>query len=52
MAGLGRLLFDALRGATCTAAGTVAAGGACLALATWLSDVVHAMVDPRLRERA
>lgn len=50
--GLGRLMFDALRGRDLyLAAGTAAAGGACLALATWLVDVAHALLDPRLRER-
>lgn len=48
--GLGRLLFDALRGRDLyLAAGAAAAGGAGLALATWITDVVHALVDPRVR---
>lgn len=49
--GLGRLLVDALRARDLfLAAGTAAAGAACLAVGTLAGDLVHAALDPRLRE--
>jgi len=50
--GLGRLMFDALRARDLyLVAGTAAAGATCLAAGTLAVDVVHAMLDPRVRER-
>ncbi|MCC7181463.1 MAG: ABC transporter permease [Acidobacteria bacterium] len=50
--GLGRLMFDALRARDLyLVAGTAAAGAACLAAGTLAADVVHARLDPRVRER-
>jgi peptide/nickel transport system permease protein len=49
--GLGRLMVDALRARDIyLVAGTAAAGAACLAAATFLTDVLHAAIDPRVRE--
>jgi peptide/nickel transport system permease protein len=49
--GLGRLMVDALRARDLfLAAGTAAAGAACLAGGTLLGDLVHAATDPRVRE--
>ncbi len=49
--GLGRLMFDALRARDLyLVAGTAAAGAMCLAVGTLVADLVHAAVDPRLRE--
>lgn len=49
--GLGRLMFDALRARDLyLVTGTAAAGATCLAAGTLLSDLLHAAVDPRLRE--
>jgi peptide/nickel transport system permease protein len=50
--GLGRLMFDALRSRDVyLVAGCAAAGGAFLAVGALLSDVLLAMIDPRLRGR-
>jgi peptide/nickel transport system permease protein len=49
--GLGRLMVDALRARDLfLVAGTAAAGAACLAVGTLLGDIVHAAIDPRMRE--
>jgi peptide/nickel transport system permease protein len=49
--GLGRLMVDALRARDLfLVAGTAAAGAACLAVGTFAGDVVHAALDPRVRE--
>jgi peptide/nickel transport system permease protein len=49
--GLGRLMVDGLRARDIyLVAGTAAAGAACLAAATFVTDVVHAAIDPRIRE--
>jgi peptide/nickel transport system permease protein len=49
--GLGRLMIDAMRARDLfLAAGTAAAGAACLAAGTLLTDLVHAAIDPRVRE--
>lgn len=48
--GLGRLMYDALRARDLyLVAGCAAAGAGCLAAGTFLADLVHAAVDPRLR---
>jgi peptide/nickel transport system permease protein len=48
--GLGRLLFDALRARDLyLVAGCVAAGAVVLAIGTFMADVLHAWVDPRVR---
>lgn len=48
--GLGRLMVDALSARDIyLVAGTAAAGAACLAAATFVTDVLHAAIDPRLR---
>lgn len=48
--GLGRLLFDALRARDLyLVAGAVAAGGIALAAGTFIVDVLHAWLDPRVR---
>lgn len=48
--GLGRLMYDALRGRDIfLVAGCAAAGALSLSVATLLSDVVLAVVDPRVR---
>jgi peptide/nickel transport system permease protein len=50
--GLGRLMFDALRARDLyLVAGAAAAGASCLAVGTLAADLLHAVVDPRLRER-
>jgi ABC-type dipeptide/oligopeptide/nickel transport system permease component len=49
--GLGRLMVDGLGARDIyLVAGTAAAGAACLAAATFVTDVVHAAIDPRVRE--
>lgn len=49
--GLGRLIVDAIRARDLDlVAGTAAAGAVCLALATLVGDLVHASLDPRIRE--
>jgi peptide/nickel transport system permease protein len=49
--GLGRLMVDALGARDIyLVAGTAAAGAACLAAAMFVTDVVHAALDPRIRE--
>lgn len=49
--GLGRLMVDALRARDLfLVAGTAAAGAACLAIGTLMGDIVHAAIDPRVRE--
>lgn len=49
--GLGRLMFDALRARDLfLVVGTAAAGATCLALGTLVADLVHAAIDPRIRE--
>lgn len=49
--GLGRLMFDALRARDLfLVAGTAAAGATCLAAGTLVADLLHAAVDPRIRE--
>lgn len=49
--GLGRLMVDALRARDLfLVAGTAAAGATCLAFGTILGDLVHAALDPRVRE--
>ena len=49
--GLGRLMVDALRARDLyLAAGTAAAGAACLAGGTLIGDLVHGAIDPRVRE--
>jgi peptide/nickel transport system permease protein len=51
--GLGRLMVDALRARDLyLVAGTAAAGAACLAVGTLIGDLVHAAIDPRVRETA
>lgn len=48
--GLGRLMFDALRGRDIfLVAGCAAAGAFSLSVGTLLADVIHAVVDPRVR---
>ena len=48
--GLGRLMFDALRGRDIfLVAGCAAAGAFSLSVGTLLSDVILAIVDPRVR---
>jgi peptide/nickel transport system permease protein len=50
--GLGRLMYDALRSRDLyLVAGCAAAGSVFLAAGTFVSDVVHAWADPRLRGR-
>lgn len=50
--GLGRLTYEALRARDIyLVAGCAAAGAVFLAIGTLLSDVAHAVVDPRIRER-
>ncbi len=50
--GLGRLMYDGLRSRDLyLVAGCAAAGGAFLAIGGLLSDLVLAMLDPRVRER-
>jgi peptide/nickel transport system permease protein len=50
--GLGRLMVDALQARDLfLAAGTAAAGAACLAIGTLAGDLTHAALDPRVRER-
>jgi peptide/nickel transport system permease protein len=50
--GLGRLMYDALRGRDLfLVAGCAAAGSLFLAAGSFLSDVVQAWADPRLRQR-
>jgi len=49
--GLGRLMVEALRARDLfLVAGTAAAGAACLAVGTLVGDLVHAALDPRVRE--
>jgi peptide/nickel transport system permease protein len=49
--GLGRLMVDGLRARDLyLVAGTAAAGASCLAAGTLIGDIVHAAIDPRLRE--
>ena len=49
--GLGRLMVDGLRARDLfLVAGTAAAGAACLAVGTLIGDIVHAAIDPRVRE--
>jgi peptide/nickel transport system permease protein len=49
--GLGRLMVDALRARDLfLVAGTAAAGAVCLAAGTLAGDLVHAAIDPRVRE--
>ena len=49
--GLGRLMVAALLARDLyLAAGAAAAGATCLAVATFLTDVLHAALDPRVRE--
>ena len=49
--GLGRLMVDALRARDLfLVAGGAAAGAGCLAVGTLIGDVVHAAIDPRVRE--
>ncbi|MCC7243475.1 MAG: ABC transporter permease [Acidobacteria bacterium] len=51
--GIGRLMVDALRARDLfLVAGAAAAGAMCLATATLITDVLHAWLDPRIRERA
>jgi peptide/nickel transport system permease protein len=51
--GLGRLMYDALRARDIyLVAGCAAAGAGFLALGTLLGDLLHALVDPRVRENA
>ncbi|MGE3277741.1 MAG: ABC transporter permease [Vicinamibacterales bacterium] len=51
--GLGRLMFDALRARDLyLVAGTAAAGALCLAVGTFLADVLMAAADPRIGEEA
>jgi peptide/nickel transport system permease protein len=48
--GLGRLMYDALRARDLfLVAGCAAAGTACLAFGTFVSDVLHTAADPRTR---
>jgi peptide/nickel transport system permease protein len=50
--GLGRMMVDALQARDLfLAAGTAAAGAACLAAGTLAGDLAHAALDPRVRER-
>jgi peptide/nickel transport system permease protein len=50
--GLGRLTYDALRGRDVyLVAGCAAAGALFLAVGSMISDVLHAALDPRVRER-
>jgi peptide/nickel transport system permease protein len=50
--GLGRLTYDALRGRDVyLVAGCAAAGALFLAMGSMISDVLHAALDPRVRER-
>jgi peptide/nickel transport system permease protein len=50
--GLGRLMFDALRARDLfLVAGCAAAGSLFLAAGSFLSDLVQAWADPRLRQR-
>jgi peptide/nickel transport system permease protein len=50
--GLGRLMFDALRARDLfLVAGCAAAGSVFLAAGAFLSDMVQAWADPRLRQR-
>jgi len=49
--GLGRLMVDGLRARDLyLVAGAAAAGAACLAAGTFVADVAHAVIDPRVRE--
>jgi peptide/nickel transport system permease protein len=49
--GLGRLMVDGLQARDLyLVSGGAAAGAACLAAGTFLTDVVHAAIDPRVRE--
>ena len=49
--GLGRLMVEGLRARDIyLVAGAAAAGAACLAAGTFVTDVVHAAIDPRVRE--
>jgi peptide/nickel transport system permease protein len=49
--GLGRLMVDALRARDLfLVAGAAAAGAVCLSVGTLIGDVVHAAIDPRVRE--
>jgi len=49
--GLGRLMYDALRARDIyLVAGCAAAGAAVLAIGTFAGDVLHALVDPRVRQ--
>lgn len=51
--GLGRLMVAALQSRDLyLAAGAAAAGATCLAVATWFTDMVHAWIDPRVRDEA
>lgn len=51
--GLGRLMFDALRARDLyLVAGCAAAGAVCLAVGTFVADVLLAVVDPRRRTEA
>lgn len=51
--GLGRLMVAALQSRDLyLAAGAAAAGATCLAVATWFTDMVHAWLDPRVRDEA
>jgi peptide/nickel transport system permease protein len=51
--GLGRLMYDALRARDLfLVAGCAAAGAACLAIGTFVSDVLHTAADPRTRRHA
>jgi len=51
--GLGRLMYDALRARDIyLVAGCAAAGAGFLALGTLAGDLLHALVDPRVRESA
>jgi peptide/nickel transport system permease protein len=51
--GLGRLLFDALRARDVwLVAGCGSSGAGVLALATFVADVAHAALDPRVRQEA
>lgn len=51
--GLGRLMYDALRARDIyLVAGCAAAGAVFLAVGTLVGDLLHAVVDPRVREKA